>query len=120
LEPERRGSCSPLKDNREKIEVRFGDEKLEFEKGPDSRYLRLVEENRGFQGLPDSWKIEVVRAEEDRIIIECADGATTFWFTEELGPPLDATKDKLREAANDVPPVSCGRGVSSVAPMQSR
>jgi hypothetical protein len=96
---------STLRDNREKIEVRFGDERQVFEKGPGQSYLRLFRENREALGLPNSWKI----AEG----ADCADCVDPSWFTERLCAPLDATKDKLRNAARAVPPGSRGKASSS-------
>jgi hypothetical protein len=82
------------------VEVKFGDEKMEFERTVCKSCLSLVTENLEPFHLPESWQIAVIRAEEDRIIIECADGADYFWFPEKARPPLKQDQDRLREAAS--------------------
>jgi hypothetical protein len=66
------------KDNREKVEVRFGDEVMAYERTVYRTYRELVEQKRDAFHLPDTWRIALVRAEEDRIIVECRDGADPF------------------------------------------
>jgi hypothetical protein len=44
----------PLKDSREKVEIRPGDGKMEFEKGVYKTYQRLVTENREALHLPET------------------------------------------------------------------
>jgi hypothetical protein len=102
-----------LKDNREKVEIRFGDEKLEFEKGVYKTYRSLVTENREAFHLPVTWPIAAGRTVEDRIIMECADGAEPFWFSEKACLPLLQTADKLREAAKNAAPEAWGRAVEA-------
>jgi hypothetical protein len=112
---------TPRKDNREKVEVRFGDEKLEFERGVYKTHQWLVDEARSGNHLSESWKIVVVRAEEERIIVECSDGTDPFWFSEKTCPPLDPKGDKLRDAVALVPPGGWGKvSTATQAPMQTR
>jgi hypothetical protein len=55
------------------------------------------------------WQIGVVRAAEDRIIIEGIDGVVPFWFSEKPNHALDDEKDRLRQTARAVPPGSWGK-----------
>jgi hypothetical protein len=45
---------TPKKDNRAKVEIRFGDEKMEYERAVYPSYSQMVEENRNAFHLPDS------------------------------------------------------------------
>jgi hypothetical protein len=107
---------SHLKDNSERIEVRFGDRKVVLTKGSRKTYLTAFDEAREAESIPDSWKIATVRADEGRIIIIGEDGVNPFWFREKLYPPLDETKDRLREAARKVPHGSWGKIPASPHP----
>jgi hypothetical protein len=71
---------------------------LEFEKGVYKTYH-----------IPDTWQIAVVRAEEDKITVECADGVYPFWFTEKACPPTPKSADRLREAAKIAGPGTWGK-----------
>jgi hypothetical protein len=83
--------------------------KSEFEPG------QLVEEARP----SGQWRIAVVRAEEERIIVECQEGVDPFWLREKICPPLDPKKDKLRDAIALLPLGGWGRSSAS-EPMQTR
>jgi hypothetical protein len=97
-------STNAKKDNREKVEIRFEDQVAAFERTAVRSYQELVEQNRDYFHLTDSWQIAIIRAEEDRIIVECADGANPFWFSQKLGPPIRITEDKIHQAATSVAP----------------
>jgi hypothetical protein len=99
-------ALTPKKDNRIKVECRFGDEKQCFERSAYQSYKDLVEDNCRAHSLPDSWQIASVREEDDRIIVVCEDGANPFWFIEKMCPALKIMQDKIYANATRVPPGS--------------
>jgi hypothetical protein len=78
----------------------------------------LVDDSRRAHGLPETWQIAYVRAEDDRIIVVCEDGANPFWFSEKMCPPIKLTQDKIYTAALRVPPGSWGT-VDSAQPQMT-
>jgi hypothetical protein len=51
--------------------------------------------------------------------MKCADGASPFWFTEKLCPPIQLAEDKIYQAARAVPPGNWGnRFTDQVNPAQ--
>jgi hypothetical protein len=77
---------TPKKDNRALVGIRFGSEKFAFGRDRYPSYQRLLEETRSQISLPESWPITRIRAEDDFLIIECADGVDPFWFSEKACP----------------------------------
>jgi hypothetical protein len=104
---------APKKDNRIRQIIAMGDERMVFERGVQPTYALALKAGREANGLPDTWQIERVRAEEDRIFIECADGADASWFSEKACPPLKISEDKIYQDATRVPPGGWGRSVQS-------
>jgi hypothetical protein len=91
-------------DKREVVLVQFGDYTHKFKKNYCKSYQEAVDRARDVLGLPGTWRIAVIRAEEDRILMMCVEGGNPFWFAEKASPPLETSKDKLREAARRVTP----------------
>jgi hypothetical protein len=71
-------ALTPKRDNRIRVECRFGNDEQVFERSVYASYKDLVDDNRREHGLPDSWQIASVRAEDDRIIVVCEDGGNPF------------------------------------------
>jgi hypothetical protein len=63
--------AAKAEDRREAIFVQCGDLGQEFRKGQIKTYAEAVAEARSILRLKDPWKIAIVMAEEDRIIINC-------------------------------------------------
>jgi hypothetical protein len=103
------GTVTPKKDNRMRNLVIFGDEKAVFARELHRSYVKLVEEGRAQFGKSGDWKIERIHAEEDRIIVECAEGADSSWFSEKMCPPLRLSEDGIYQAATRVPPGMWGK-----------
>jgi hypothetical protein len=91
-------------DEREGVMVQFGPQTQEFARNVHHTYQETLVAARSALGLPETWQIITIRAEEDRIVIICAEGGTLFWFTEKECPHLNTFKDGLREAARKVTP----------------
>jgi hypothetical protein len=89
--------------------VVFGDEKAVFARELHRSYAKLVGDGREQFGKSEDWKIERMRAEEDRIIIECAEGADPFWFSEKTCPSLRLSEDGIYQAATRVSPGMWGK-----------
>jgi hypothetical protein len=100
------------KDNRIRVEIRFGGENAVFERTTRLTYQQLLDQNREFFHLANTWQIAVVRAEEDRIIVERVEGTNPFWFSEKLCPPIQLTEDRIYQAARAVPPGKWGKPVT--------
>jgi hypothetical protein len=100
---------TPKRDNRMKNVVVLGDEKATFARELHLSYSKLVEDGREQFGKSEDWKIERVRADEDRIILECAEGVDPFWFTEKTCPPLRLSEDGIYQAAARVQPGMWGK-----------
>jgi hypothetical protein len=96
------------KDCRIRVEIRFGDNVQSFGRATYSSYRDAIDDNRRAHALPDTWQVATIRAEEDRIIIMCEDGADPFWFSEKTNPPIKLALDKIYAAATRVPPGSWG------------
>jgi hypothetical protein len=107
---------TPKKDVRIRVELRFGDNVQSFERIVYQSYEDAVDDNHRAHGLPESWQIASVRAEEDRIIIVCEDGTNPFWFSEKMCPPIKLVLDKIYANATRVPLGSWG--VPSIAQPQ--
>jgi hypothetical protein len=69
---------------------------------------RVIDENRQAHCLSDTWRVASIRAEDDRIIICCEEGADPFWFSEKPNPPLKPMFDKIYQATVKVPPGAWG------------
>jgi hypothetical protein len=70
------------KDHRIATEIRLGDEKTTFARGVQPTYAKALSDAKTFFAKDEPCFIERVRAQEDRIIIECAVQIDSPWFTE--------------------------------------
>jgi hypothetical protein len=104
---------TPKKDNRVKTEIRMGDERTIFARGVQSTDAQALADGRVMFNLPETGQLERVRVEEDRTIVECAEGVDSSWFTEKTCPPLKLTEDKIYQDATRVPPGGWGRVIQS-------
>jgi hypothetical protein len=111
---------TPKKDSRMAIEVKIGGAISVYSRSnptPPQKYSGLLAEMISKQGLMGDWHIERVRAVEDRILIEIAEGEPLSWFCESVCPPLRSEDDKLLRASYGVG----GWGIiPPTAPMQTR
>jgi hypothetical protein len=89
--------------------VTFDGEKAVFARKMHRTYAKLVEDGREQFGKSEDWKIERIRAEEDKIIVECAEGADQSWFTEKTCLTLRLSEDGIYQAATRVPPGMWGK-----------
>jgi hypothetical protein len=101
------------KDNRTKTIIAMGDKGMTFERGVQTTYTQALREGCEANNLPETWQIERVREEEDRMIVECADGVDASWFTEKACRPLRLTEDKIYQDATRAPPGGWGKAVPS-------
>jgi ribonuclease HI len=90
------------KDNRIVTEIRCGDEKTTFARGLQPNYAKAVVDAKAHFGIADAVFIEKVRAEDDRIIIECGVGIDAPWFTEKACPPLKISEDRIYQESTGV------------------
>jgi hypothetical protein len=108
---------TPKKDNRIATEIRLGDEKTTFARGVQQNYVKALADAKDFFNITDPWHIERVRAEDDRIMIDCAIGEDATWFTEKACPPLKLKDDRVYQEAIGVG----GWGIAPPPkPMQTR
>jgi hypothetical protein len=54
---------------------------MTYEREVYRSYKDATDDNRRAHNLPDTWQVASIRAEDDRIIIVCEDGANPFWFS---------------------------------------
>jgi hypothetical protein len=99
---------TPRQDNRAKVEIKFDHKRFEFARGLYPTYQKLLEECRKAEKLPYTWQIWAIRAEEDRIIVECVDGVIPFLFSEKACPPMKLSEDPIYQNAVRVPSGSWG------------
>jgi hypothetical protein len=104
-----------LRDNRERIEVRFGDISVVTAKGSGQNCANTFDEARRAEHK-ETWQIGVIRADENTIIIGAIDRVVPFWFTEKPNAPLDESKDALQHTARAVPPGAWGKPPALVTP----
>jgi hypothetical protein len=90
------------KDHRIAIELRCNDAKTTFARGVIPTHAKAVVDAKDHFGIMDPCYIEKVRAEEDRIIIECAVGVDAPWFTEKAFPPLKLSEDRIYQESMSV------------------
>jgi hypothetical protein len=107
----------PKKDNRTATEIRLGDEHTSFARGVQTTYAKLLADGKEMFNRSENWQIERVRAEEDRIMVECAIDADASWFTEKACPPMKLTEDKIYQDATRVSPGVWGRAVQVDPPV---
>jgi hypothetical protein len=87
------------KDGRIKLEIRYGDERAIFARGVQKTYAKVAADAKDYWSIADPVHISCVRAEDDRIIVECATGIDAPWFTEKACPPLELEKDRIYQDA---------------------
>jgi hypothetical protein len=102
-------TVTPKKDNRMKNIVVFEGERAVSAREMHRTYAKLVEDGREQFGKSEDWKIERIREDEDRIIVECAEGADQSWFSEKTCPPPRLSEDGIYQAATRVPPGMWGK-----------
>jgi hypothetical protein len=87
------------KDGRIKLEIRYGGERAIFARGLQKTYAKVAADAKEYWSIADSVHISCVRAEDDRIIVDCATGIDAPWFTEKACPPLELEKDRIYQDA---------------------
>jgi ribonuclease HI len=111
---------TPKKDNQIAVEVKVGSAISVYPRsGPAAPqgYSRLLSDMMTKHGLTGPWHIAQVRAIDDRIQVEIADGEPLEWFCESICPPLKSEDDRsLRDAVG-----VGGWGINPpIQPMQTR
>jgi hypothetical protein len=87
---------TPRVDRRIAVEVTFGkDRKLVFIRGAHRSYVAILENAVESWGVTDPCRIESVRAEDDRILVNIELGEDQHWLTEKACPPLALVDDRI-------------------------
>jgi hypothetical protein len=110
---------TPRKDHQMAVEVRVaGATSILPRSGPTAprSYPLLLSETVRKHGLTGPWHFAQVRAVDDRILVEIADGEPTSPFLEKVCPPLLSDEDRLFQASRGVG----GWGISPPSPMLTR
>jgi hypothetical protein len=106
------------KDNRMAVEIHLGDGSTTFARGAHKTYAKLLNSAKEFFGTDAPVHALHVRAEDDRIILECSTEVLAPWFTEKACPPLNPEDDRLLQEASNVG--GWGTNPPPVHPMKTR
>jgi hypothetical protein len=93
---------SQRKDNHIALQVNFKEGKAVFQREAQPKYAKAMADAISNFSIAGPCHSERVRAEDDRILVEIAEGEDAPWFTEKACPPMKLSDDKIFQESSGV------------------